>query len=173
MFKFIRNIFLKKKLKKKFPTLEIRGAHYIEFIEKLNIGEYCFINDGTYWSAKGGIEIGSNVIFGPQTVIWTYNHDYSGTHLPYGGDDILKKVTIGDNVWIGMKSIIMPGVNIGEGTIIGAGSVVTKNTSPGSIVGGNPAKIIGVRDMDKYEMKKLQQLFYQKKMFNFRYRKNE
>ncbi|WP_158250472.1 DapH/DapD/GlmU-related protein [Aquimarina sp. I32.4] len=163
---------MKRKLKKKFENLELRGKIYIEFIENLKIGDYCFINEGCYWSAKGGILIGKNVIFGPNTTIWTYNHDYKGSHLPYGGEDVLSEVVIEDNVWIGMRSIIMPGVTIGEGSIVGAGSLVTKDIPKLSIVGGNPAKIIGKREEDSYYKRVKDKMFYQEKVFNYRHNKS-
>ena len=165
MFKAIKTFLLKKKVLKKFKTLEINGDIYVEYIDKLNIGEYCFINEGAYWSAKGEIKIGNNVIFGPKTTIWTYNHDYKGSHLPYGGPDILGKVEIEDNVWVGMNAIILPGVTIGEGAIIGAGSVVTKDVPKFSIVGGNPIKIIGSRNEKQYHKLVRENKFHQKGKF--------
>ena len=56
--------------------------------------------------------------------------------------------------------LIIPGVTIGEGSVVGAGSVVTKNVPPGSVVGGNPAKIINQRDMEQYERMKREKKFY-------------
>ena len=167
----IKSFLLKRKLRKRFKNLELRGYIYIEFIDNLKFGNYCFINEGCYWSAKGGIKIGNNVIFGPHTTIWTYNHNYSGPYLPYGGDDILSQVTIENNVWVGMRSVIMPGVTIGEGAIIGAGSVVTKDVPPMAIVGGNPARIIGERDAVLYKDRKEKKRFYQEMIFNYRYTK--
>ena len=168
MISFLKSFLLKRKLLKRFRTLEIRGEVYIEFNENLILGEYCFINDGAFWSAKGGIEIGKNVIFGPKTTIWTYNHNYKGPYLPYGGPDILQRVVIHDNVWVGMNSIILPGVIIGEGAIIGAGSVVTKDVPKLQIVGGNPAKKIGERDAEKYLELLKGKKYYQELAFNIR-----
>lgn len=162
MINSIREYFFKRKLLKRFNTLEIRGSVYIEFEENLQIGEYCFINEGAYWSAKGGVKIGNNVIFGPKTTIWTYNHNYKGTYLPYGGPDLLEKVIIEDNVWVGMNSIILPGVTIGEGSIIGAGSIVTKDVPKLCIVGGNPATLIGKRDEEHYNYLLKQKKYYLK-----------
>lgn len=63
---------------------------------------------------------------------------------------IYSHVEIGNNCWFGARCIILPGVKIEDGAVIAAGSVVTKSVPCGAIVGGNPAKIIGWRDMDKY-----------------------
>lgn len=169
MLKFIKSYLLKKKLRRSFSTLEIRGNIYVEYPENLSFGNYCFINEGCYWSAKGGIEIGSNVIFGPNTTVWTYNHNYEGDYIPYGGEDILKKVTIEDNVWVGMNTIIMPGVTIKEGAIVAAGSVVVKDVESLSIVGGNPARELKKRNQEKYNFKKKNNFFYQEMIFKKRY----
>ena len=63
----------------------------------------------------------------------------------------MKPVTIEDNVWIGGKSIILPGITIHEGAVIGMGAVVTKDVPKGAVVGGNPAKILKYRNIKKYD----------------------
>ena len=82
-------------------------------------------------------------MMGPDVVILTHTHKIADITIPMGlqGSEV-KPVTIGNDVWIGMRSIIMPGVTIGEGAVIGAGSVVTKNIPPYSIAVGTPAKVI-------------------------------
>lgn len=112
----------------------------------------CYIGPHSYWSAKGGIIIGDNVIIGPYSKLWTYNHDFrDSSYIPYGGNDILKKVIIGDHVWIGMNVTILPGTTIGHGAVISAGSVLHGYIEPLSIVAGNLATIIGYRDKSNYE----------------------
>lgn len=136
----------------KDSRVEFGGKSYIEYTENIDIQGNIYIGPDAYWSAKGGISIGNNVIFGPKTIIWTYNHNYnSELSIPYGGQDTLDKVIIEDNVWIGLGACIMPGVLIGEGAIVAAKSVVTKNVPPYAIVGGNPAKSIGKRNEDIYK----------------------
>lgn len=68
--------------------------------------------------------------------------EYSGENLQHNLPYLQLETHIGNNVSIGMRSIIMPGVNIGDGAVIAAGSVVTKNVEPYTVVGGNPAKLI-------------------------------
>ena len=81
---------------------------------------------------------------GPDVVILTLNHEYSDIHKPIGwqGMKPRKKVTIGNDVWLGQRVMIMPGVTIGNGSIVAAGAVVTKDIPPYSIVGGVPAKVL-------------------------------
>lgn len=83
-------------------------------------------------------EIGDNVLMGPDVVILTLNHEYSDINKPIGwqGMKPREKVTIENNVWIGQRVMIMPGVTIGEGAIIAAGAVVTKNIESFTVVGG-------------------------------------
>lgn len=103
----------------------------------VQIGKYGSIGDRTQ------IHCGSKVIIGDYVLIsWDVNiieYDY---HSPGGGVPELSPIVIEDEVWIGARCIIVKGVTIGKGSIIGAGSVVTKNVPPYSLAAGNPAKII-------------------------------
>lgn len=73
-----------------------------------------------------------------------------GTALPYDHTNISKDITIGRNVWLGLNVIILPGVRIGDGVIIQAGSVVTKDVPDLAIAGGHPAKVFSYRDKKHY-----------------------
>lgn len=92
----------------------------------------------------GDITIGSYVMMGPRITIITENHRFDDPDVPMAlqGQAESKPVVIDDDVWVGARSIILPGVTVGAHSIIGAGSVVTKDVPPWSIVGGNPAKVI-------------------------------
>jgi len=101
-------------------------------------------------AALSEIRIGSHVMFGPEVVVIGGGHNaaVSGTfmtevHQKSGNEDL--GVVIKDDVWIGARAIILRGVRVGRGAIIGAGAVVTKSVPPYSIVGGNPARVIGFR----------------------------
>lgn len=127
------------------------GRVYIEYPENTRFEGDIYIGPDAYWSAKGGIEIRKNVIFGPKTTIWTYNHNYKSDEVfPYDENDVLKSVLIKEDVWVGLNSIIMPGVTIYEGAIVAAGSVVVKDVPRCAIVAGNPAKVVGYRDELSY-----------------------
>jgi acetyltransferase-like isoleucine patch superfamily enzyme len=94
---------------------------------------------GIYINGINGIEIGNNVFIGSGVKIISANHDF----YDYTKHTKAKSIIIGNNVWIGANSIILPEVNIADGCIIGAGSVVTKSfNKKNCIIAGNPAKII-------------------------------
>ena len=92
-------------------------------------------------------DIGDHVMMGPEVWIYTRNHKHSDVTVPMRdqGFEEERPVHIGNDVWIGDKVTILPGVNIGDGSIIGAGAVVTHDVPPYAIVGGVPAKIIRMR----------------------------
>jgi acetyltransferase-like isoleucine patch superfamily enzyme len=106
---------------------------------KLVIKNNVQINRDVHLDYSGGLEIGCNSLISEGATIFTHSHGYNPRSQP-----IPKPSKIGEAVWIGSKAMIMSGVNIGDGAIIAAGSIVTKDVMPHSIVGGNPAKLIKV-----------------------------
>lgn len=92
-------------------------------------------------------KIGSNVMMGPEVIFITINHKFDrlDTPMEVQGHNEPKQITIGDDVWIAARAIILSGVRIGKGAIVGAGAVVTKEVPEYAIVGGNPAKVIRYR----------------------------
>lgn len=102
---------------------------------------------GVSCSIRGPLIIGNNVMMGPEVIVITSNHNFSRIDIPMNLQGSLpqKEVVIGDDVWIGTRAIILPGVKIGNGSIIGAGSIVTRDVPDYAIVGGNPARIIRFR----------------------------
>lgn len=113
----------------------------------LKIGNNVGINHFCFIGVRGDIEIGDNVIFGPRVNIFSENHNYDNIDIPIKHQGVTKnKTKIGDDVWIGANVSIMSGVNIGDGCIIAAGAVVTKDIPSYSIIGGVPAKLIKSRN---------------------------
>lgn len=115
---------------------------------KIFFGKNIFINFGCFISAdRSRIDIGDNTIIGPGVTIWGSNHRYKDKNVivrEQGYD--CKRVIIGNDVWIGANVTILPGAKIGEGVVVGAGSVVTgKEILPYSIVAGIPARRIAER----------------------------
>lgn len=97
------------------------------------------ISGGCYIQGINGIEIGNNFLFAPGIKIISANHNSKNHDI----SDVTNKIVIGNNVWMGTNSIILPGVTVGDCCIIAAGSVVTKSFPESHlIIGGNPAKIL-------------------------------
>lgn len=84
-------------------------------------------------------------------MVITSNHNYEGDAIPYDNTNICKTIKIGDFVWFGNRVTVVGDVTIGDGAIIAAGAVVTKDVPPYAIVGGNPARIIKYRDKERFE----------------------
>lgn len=122
----------------------------------LTLGNDVDVAKGVMISTMGGVEIGDRVLLGYGTKIFSSNHDIPpiGEPFPVSGK-IYKKVIIEKDVWIGASAIILPGVTIGEGALVAAGSVVTKDVEANSIVAGNPARKIGERKEKAQSCKKL------------------
>ena len=99
----------------------------------------CFIQQCCTFFGRGGITIGNDVFIGPKVNLITINHDPNPENrsATYG-----RPIVIEDKAWIGINSTILPGVRIGYGAIVGAGSVVTKDVPPMTVVAGNPARFI-------------------------------
>lgn len=101
---------------------------------------------GVNCSVHGPLKIGDNVMMGPDVTILSQTHIIERTDIPMGKQGMREAIVIiGNDIWIGMRSIIMPGVKIGNGAVIGAGAVVTKDVPDYAIVGGVPARIIKYR----------------------------
>lgn len=111
------------------------------FSSKVELGDNSGI--GSYTSISGKCIIGNNVMMGPWCTIYTRNHATSDTTKPMCQQGFAeeKPVVIGDDVWIGGHVIILPGVTIGSHSIIGAGSVVTKDIPEWVVAAGNPAVV--------------------------------
>lgn len=116
--------------------------------------------NGAQILGRGDVSIGDNFHSAKGLLILTENHNWQGTALPYDTTTIKKSVTIADNVWMGMNVTVLPGVSIGEGCIIQAGSVVSKSIPDLAIAGGNPANIIKYRDADHYYSLKQNEQFH-------------
>lgn len=121
--------------------------NYPEFGDRLIIGKFCAIASGTKFIMGPANHRISSVTTYPFHVFggaWEENTPAHLSQLPFKGDTV-----IGNDVWIGRESIIMPGVQIGDGAIIGAYSVVTKDVPPYWVAGGNPARHIKKRFSDE------------------------
>ena len=107
---------------------------------------------GEFSEIYGDVTIGNDVMMGTNCIIYTQNHNFSRTDIPMNrqGASKVMPVVIGDDVWIGGRVTILPGVKVGTGAVIGAGSVVTKDVPEYAVVAGNPARVIKLRK-EKHE----------------------
>lgn len=140
-------VFLCKRLFKKYrKNINVEHGAFFGSGSDIEIGENSGL--GLNCRVSGPLKIGDNVMMGPDVMIYTQNHEFARTDIPIirQGDSKKKEVVIGNDVWIGARAIILPGISVGDGAIIGAGAVVTKNVEAYSIVGGNPARIIKSRN---------------------------
>jgi acetyltransferase-like isoleucine patch superfamily enzyme len=122
-------------------------VHYTSFVthaDKIILGENVWksfaLSGGCYIQGNNGIEIGDSTIFAPGVKIISANHDPS---------DLAKHISeapvrIGKNCWIGANAIILPGVDLGDGSIVGAGAVVTRSFPTGSLLVGVPARKVNL-----------------------------
>ncbi|GMA08586.1 acetyltransferase [Tetragenococcus halophilus subsp. flandriensis] len=110
-----------------------------DFGKNTKIGKNVFINSGCRFQDQGGITIGNQCLLGHNVVLATINHDY---HPEKRGIMHLRPIVLKEKTWIGSNSTILPGVTVGENSVVAAGSVVTKDVPANTIVGGNPAKFL-------------------------------
>jgi maltose O-acetyltransferase len=129
----------------------------IDRMVRINMPERVILKDrvhiwgGTLINSRGGLYVGENAGISNNCTILTDQHRYrNAKSIPFDNVIDLKPVVIREFAWIGIGVMIMPGIEIGEGAIVGMGSVVTKNVPPLAIVLGNPARIIGYRDKEHY-----------------------
>lgn len=120
-------------------SLRVFQPFYTDFGKNISIGNNTFINTNVQIQGQGGVYIGSGVAIGHQVILSTLDH---GLEVAKRLDFYLDKIAIEDNVWIGPNSVITKGVTIGCGPVVGAGSVVTKDVMPHTVVDGNPARLI-------------------------------
>ena len=137
--KDIRKLFSKLTKRKVDESFGMFPPFYTDCGVNIKVGKRVFINSCCRFQDQGGIEIGDDCLIGHNTTIATLNHDFNPENranlTPY-------PVKIGNKVWIGSDCTILPNVTIGDGAIIGAGSVVTKDVPANCIAVGNPAKVI-------------------------------
>lgn len=142
----LRRWVLKKVLGKRCGDKIIVKDHcYIGNGERLTIGDRSQLSQNGRFN--GTINIGNDCLMGPDIVIMATSHEYSSTAMPINqqGAKTENPVIIGNDCWIGTRSVILPGVKIGDHSIVAAGAVVTKSFPPYSIIGGVPAVLIKKR----------------------------
>lgn len=120
-------------------TSTISDIKNIEYHKDITTLSSFAISGGCYFQALNGIKLGKNFLFAPGVKLISANHNFSNRGKSIKG----KSIIIGDNVWLGANVIILPGVELGNNCVVGAGSVVTKSFSRDNLIlAGNPARII-------------------------------
>lgn len=143
--KFIRDFFYSKVFNIGCNSNIMLGFRIRSF-GKMIIGNNVNINSNCLFDTRGGrIIIGNNVDIAPEVNIWTLEHDYNDPDFSTKGGEVI----IEDYVWIANRCIILPGVKLGRNSVVASGSVVTKDVECNSIVGGIPAKLIGLRNCNQ------------------------
>lgn len=107
----------------------------------IRIGARSVINRGCCLDGRGGLTIGDDVSISPGVWLLTDQHDMNDPDFP----EVLAPVVVGDYAWLGSRAMVLPGVTIGEGAVVAAGAVVTRDVAPYTVVGGVPARPIGER----------------------------
>jgi acetyltransferase-like isoleucine patch superfamily enzyme len=139
-FHLIRNSFISLYLKKIGTNSSFMIGVQLKSPKSIQIGNNVVINSNVLLDGRGGLEIGNNTDIAREVIIWSMTHLFNTDHSA-----VIKKVTIGEDCWIGSRSQILPGVILGNGVVVGCGSIVTKSFPEFSIIAGNPAKVIGIR----------------------------
>ena len=116
------------------PPMKLAVGKYI------SIGEGCYFNAGTTFIDDWKIEIGSNCLFGPNVTLCTTGHPISPNHRMDGMYSF--PIKIGNTCWIGANVIVLPGITIGDNSVIGAGSVVTKDIPANVVAAGKPCRVM-------------------------------
>jgi maltose O-acetyltransferase len=123
-------------------------AEDVRIIEpnRLTLGDGAGIAPGAVLDCRGGLTIGADTMIGIDAVLLTTSHRFHSTKVPMRLQGLdAAPLAIGADVWVGARAIILPGLTVGEGSIVGAGAVVTRDVSPYTIVVGSPARKIGSR----------------------------
>lgn len=119
----------------------ITPPFFCDYGYNIDLGRNAYFNYNCIVLDVAPVRIGSNTLFGPGVHIYTATHPMSATERRTGLE-MGKPVSIEDDVWVGGGAIICPGVTVGKGSVIGAGSVVTRNIPPGVFAAGNPCRVI-------------------------------
>lgn len=149
-----RTELIKKLFAKTGNNFIIEQPFQCDYGYNIEIGENFYANHGLIILDPGKVTFGDNVFIGPNCGFYTPQHPLdSETRIK--GVEYAFPIKVGNNVWFGGNVIVMPGVNIGDNTIIGAGSVVTKDIPSGVIAAGNPCKVIReITEADKLRYEK-------------------
>lgn len=150
-----RKLLLERLLGKCGDNLHINSPFFCDYGFNIEVGDNFFANHQCTILDSGKVSIGDNVMFAPNVSLYTVGHPLHYQQRNQGYEQA-KAIIIKDNVWIGSSCVILGGVTIGENSVIGAGSVVTKSIPANSLAFGNPCRVI--REINDQDRKQYQQL---------------
>ncbi len=144
----IREIICRGLFKRAGTNINIEKGVYFGDGGQVEVGDNAKIGFNFEVLGPAIFTLGRNVMIGPEVLFITINHRFDRTDVPVKeqGHQPPKGIVVEDDVWIGARVIVLPGVRIGTGAIVGVGAVVTKDVPANTIVGGNPAKVIRQRN---------------------------
>lgn len=137
----LREMLLAELLPRAAGRVWIEPPFHCDYGSNIECGERVFFNFDCVVLDVGPVRIGSRVLFGPGVHLYTVTHPMDAAERA-GGLEVGRAVEIGDDVWVGGGSIVCPGVRIGARSVIGAGSVVTRDVPDGVFAAGNPCRVI-------------------------------
>nr|WP_109470452.1 sugar O-acetyltransferase [Mycolicibacter nonchromogenicus] len=121
---------------------EILPRFCCDYGKYINIGAHCFVNYDAVFLDCAPITVGDHVSIGPRAQLLTALHPVDDIDARRSGWESAAPITLGDNVWLAAGVIVCPGVSIGADTVVGAGSVVTRNLPAGVLAAGNPCRVL-------------------------------
>lgn len=133
----------------------IQQPFRVEYGQHTTIGDGCFLNYNCTILDTAPVHISDGVLIGPNCQIITVTHPVDDPEMRAGGWEYAEPIVIENNVWLGAGVTILPGVRIGENSVIGAASVVTKDIPPNSVAVGSPARVLRTVDSQRAERQQL------------------
>ena len=146
--RYVRRFICRKIFKSAGKNINIEKGAYFGDGAQIEIGDNSGI--GVNCQVCGPVKIGNDVMMGEDVIILTQNHKFDRLDIPMRQQGYYPSapIVVGDDVWIGTRVIILPGVTIGKGVVIGAGAIVTKDIPEYAIAVGTPARVIKYRDRE-------------------------
>tara|TARA_R110001583_G_scaffold62493_2_gene183721 strand:- start:7302 stop:7841 length:540 start_codon:yes stop_codon:yes gene_type:complete len=150
---YLRRIAARALFKHTGKEIVVKSRCYFGDGSRLSVGDFSQLSQGGRFN--GTISIGEYVLMGPDVIMMATSHEYEEIDIPImlQGEAEEREIRVGDGVWLGARSIILPGVCIGDHSIVASGSVVTRSFGPYSIIGGVPARLIKIRGDENAESK--------------------
>lgn len=128
------------------PGVDVHRRAAFGLGKRIKVGAHANLGVNVYINGRGGVTIGENVLMGPDVIIYTGTHTLGDSETPVQRQQMrYAPVTIGDDVWLGARVVVLPGVTIGRGCVVGANSVVTRRLPPYAVAFGVPAQVLRKR----------------------------